>query len=130
MKELAVDGWVYTKMRRVVWGLPQAGIIANKHLRRKLAPFRYHECVNTPGLWRHETRAISFTLVVDNFEVKYMKKDDVNHLIVSIKSTYSLTEDWTGNMHCGITLDWDYENRHINISMPGYIKKNCKNTAT
>ena len=99
MKELAVDGWVYTKMRRVVWGLPQAGIIANKHLRRKLAPFRYHECVNTPGLWRHETRAISFTLVVDNFEVKYVKKDDVDHLITSIKSTYSLTEDWAGNMY-------------------------------
>ncbi len=28
-----------------------------------------------------------------------------------------------GNMYCGITLDWDYENRHVDISMPGYIKK-------
>ena len=71
----------------------------------------------------HETRAISFTLVVDDVRVKYVRKEDVNHLIASKKATYSLTEDWTGNMHCGITLDWDYENRHINISMPGYIKK-------
>ncbi len=55
--------------------------------------------------------------------MKYVKKDDVDHLIASIKSTYSLTEDWTGKMYCGITLDWDYENRHVNISMPGYIKK-------
>ncbi len=68
-----------------VWGLPQAGVLANKHLRRKLALFGYHECVNTPGLWRHETRAISFTLVVDDFGVKYVKKDDVDHLIASIK---------------------------------------------
>ena len=110
-------------MRRAVWGLPQAGILANKCLHRKLEPFGYHKCVNTPGLWRHETRAISFTLVVDDFGVKYVKKEDVDHLIASIKSTYSLTEDWTGNMYCGITLEWDYENRHVDIFMPGYIKK-------
>jgi hypothetical protein len=67
LKELAVDGWVYVEMRRVVWGLPQAGILANKRLRRKLAPFGYHKCVNMQGLWWHETIAISFTLVVDDF---------------------------------------------------------------
>ena len=26
-------------------------------------------------------------------------------------------------MYYGITLEWDYENRHVDISMPGYIKK-------
>jgi hypothetical protein len=67
--------------------------------------------------------------VVDDFGVKYVEKDDVDHLIASIKSTYSLTQDWTGKMYCGITLEWDYENRHVNISMPGYIKKG-KNTIT
>ena len=123
LKELAVNGWVYNEMRRAVWGLPQVGILANKRLRRKLVPFGYHECVNTPGLWRHETRAISFTLVVDDFGVKYVKKDDVDHLIASIKSTYPLTEDWTGNMYCGITMEWDCENRHVDISMSGYIRK-------
>ncbi len=52
---LDLDGWVYIKMRRAVWGLPKAGILANKHLRRKLAPFGYYESVNTPCLWRHES---------------------------------------------------------------------------
>ena len=110
-------------MRRAVWGLPQAGILANKRLRRKLAPFGYSESVNTPGLWTHESRPISFTLVVDDFGVKYVTQDDVDHLIASIKSTYNLTEDWTGNLYCGISLDWDYVNRTVDISMPGYIKK-------
>jgi hypothetical protein len=85
----------------------QAGILANKRLHRKLAPFGYAECENTPGLWCHETRPISFTLVVDNFGVKYVNKEDVDHLIASIKTTYSLTEDWTGNLYCGIVLEWD-----------------------
>ncbi len=44
------DGWIYMEMRQAVWGLPQAKILANRRLRRKLVPFRYYECVETPGL--------------------------------------------------------------------------------
>ncbi len=110
-------------MRRAVWGLPQAGILANKKLKQKLAPFGYHECKNTPGLWYQETRSITFTLVVDNFGVKYVNKTDVEHFISSIKSNYELTVDWTGNLYCGISLDWNYVNRWVDISMPGHIKK-------
>jgi hypothetical protein len=36
---------------------------------------------------------------------------------------YTLTEDWTGDLYCGIALDWDYINGTVDISMPGYIKK-------
>ncbi len=74
-------------------------------------------------MWYHKTRPITFTLVVDNFGVKYVNKVDVDHLIASIKKNYMLTEDWTGNLYCGIQLDWDYAGRMVNISMPGYIKK-------
>jgi hypothetical protein len=123
LTELAINGWVRLEMRWAVWGLAQAGILATKCLRRKLAPFGYLECENTPGLWRRETRPISFTLVVDDFGVKYVNKEDVDHLIASIKPTYSLTEDWTGNLYCGIALEWDYKNGHIDISMLGYMKK-------
>ncbi len=94
MKTLAYNGYVHLKMRRAVWGLPQAGILANKTLRRKLAPFGYFEYVNTPGFWYHESCPISFTLIVDNFGVKYVNKDNVDHLIASIKTMYTLTEDW------------------------------------
>jgi len=110
-------------MRRAVWGLPQAGIHANKKLKQKLAPFGYHECKNTPELWHHETRSITFTLMVDDFGVKYVDKTDVKHLISSIKANYELTVDWTGNLYCRISLDWDYVNRWVDISIPGYIKK-------
>jgi hypothetical protein len=39
----AYNRYVYIDMRRAVWGLPQAGILASKCLRRKLAPFGYSE---------------------------------------------------------------------------------------
>jgi hypothetical protein len=110
-------------MRQAVWGLPQAGILPNKRLCRKLAPFAYFESTNTPGLWPQESKPITFTIVIDNFGVKYVNKANVDHLLSSITQMYKLTKDWTGNLYHGITLNWDYVNRTVDISMPGYIKQ-------
>ena len=38
-----------------MYGLPQAGILANQLLRKQLKPHGYYEVNYTPGLWRHET---------------------------------------------------------------------------
>jgi hypothetical protein len=62
-----VGGYVYLQMQKAVWGLPQAGILANKLLHKRLALHGYYKCKNTPGLWKHTSRPISFTLVVDDF---------------------------------------------------------------
>ena len=61
--------------------------------------------------------------MVDNFGVKYVNQEDIDHLIALIKKSYNLTKDWTGNLYCSICLDSDYTNRTADISMPGYIKK-------
>ncbi len=74
-------------------------------------------------MWFHKTCPITFILVVDDFGVKYVNKDDVDHLIASIKKNYMLTKDRTGNLYCGIQLDCDYAGWTVDISMPGYIKK-------
>jgi hypothetical protein len=114
---------VHLELRHAVWGLPRVGILAKKQLRWKLDPFRYHECLNVPGLCYHETCPISFTLMGNNFGVKYINDNDFKHLIASLKTMYKLTEDWTGDLYCGIALDWDYINRTVDITMPGYIQK-------
>ena len=124
LKQHAQDGMVHIEMRKAVYGLPQAGILANKELRRRLKPHGYFEHDNTPGLWYHKTRPISFTLVVDDFGVKYVGVEHVHHLISCLKSNkYKLTEDWTGGLYCGIALKWNYDAKYVDISMPGYIKK-------
>jgi len=50
LEQHAYKGFVHLRMERAVWGLPHAGILANKLLRKQLAPHGYHECTNTPGL--------------------------------------------------------------------------------
>ena len=43
-------GFIYVEIRKAIYGLPQAGILANKQLRERLAPFGYYEVTHTPGL--------------------------------------------------------------------------------
>jgi hypothetical protein len=74
LNALAVDGWVYIEIRKGMYGLKQAGLLANQLLQTRLAPFGYYPAQHTPGLWLHKTRPISFTLVVDDFAVKYVGK--------------------------------------------------------
>jgi hypothetical protein len=123
LKDKVLNGHIYLEMQHAVWGLPQAGILANKLLKKPLAPYGYFECKQTPGLWKHAIRPISFTLAVNNFGVKYMRQEDINHLIKRTKDKYELTEDWVGDLYCGICLKWDYNARTLAISIPGYIIK-------
>jgi hypothetical protein len=118
---LAVDGWVYIEIRKGMYGLKQAVLLANQLLQTCLAPFVYYPARHTPGLWLHHTRPISFTLVVDDFAVKYVGKQHAEHLRNALLKTYELTTDWAGTVYSDINLKWDYKNRTCDISMPGYI---------
>jgi hypothetical protein len=67
---LAVDSWVYIEIRKGMYGLKHAGLLANQMLQTCLATFGYYPARHTPGLWLHKTRPIAFSLVVDDFAVK------------------------------------------------------------
>eukprot|EP00804_Cyclotella_cryptica_P019754 CCRYP_009659-RA/>CCRYP_009659-RA protein AED:0.47 eAED:0.47 QI:0/0/0/1/0/0/2/0/136 len=75
------------------------------------------------GLFKHISRPIQFTLVVHNFGIKYIGQEHLNHLLQSIRKHYDVKVDLTGSLYCGITLHWDYNNKHLDISMPGYVNK-------
>jgi hypothetical protein len=68
-----------------MYGLPQAGILANQLLRKRLAPHGYTEAKHTPSLWQHATRPISFTLIVDDFGIKYVGNKHAQHLITTLE---------------------------------------------
>jgi hypothetical protein len=68
------DGNIYIKATRGMYGLPQLGLLANKQLEEQLNKHGYRQSKLVPELWKHNTRPIHFTLVVDNFRVKYTQK--------------------------------------------------------
>ena len=71
-----------------MYGLPQAGILANNQLTELLEPKGYYQCRHTPGLWRHKWRPILFSLVVDDFGIKNVGKEHDDHLIAAIEEKY------------------------------------------
>ena len=81
-------GYVYLEIRRAIYGLPQSGCLTNQQLKEFLEPHGYYKVDHTPGLWRHKWRPISFTLVVDNFGVKYVGKEHALHLLSILESKY------------------------------------------
>jgi hypothetical protein len=96
---LAVDGWVYTEIRKGMYGLKQAGLLANQLLQTRLAPFGYYPARHTPGLWLHKMRPIAFSLVVDDFAVKYVGKQHADHLRNTLLKSYELTTDWAEKVY-------------------------------
>jgi hypothetical protein len=82
-----------------MYGLPQAGILANELLQRNLAKDGYRSTHNTHGLWTHDTCPISFSLVVDDFGVKYVGREHAEHLMACIENFQRL--EWT----CLLRLD-------------------------
>jgi hypothetical protein len=116
---LLSDGHVYIEVQKGMYGLPQAGILANQLIARRLAIHGYHQTKFTPGLWRHVTRPIQFTLVVDDFGVQYVGKEHAQHLIDALEADYTVSKYWTGGLYYGITLKCNYMSKHVDLSMPG-----------
>jgi hypothetical protein len=121
LKALAVDGWVYIEIRKGMYGLKQAGVLANKLLQKRLATIVYYPVRHTPGIWLHKTRPIAFSLVLDDFAVKYVGKQHADHLKNDFLQSYELKTDWEEKKYSGVSLKWDYKNRTCDISMPGYV---------
>jgi hypothetical protein len=139
--ELSQDGKVYVEIQKAMYGLPQAGILANKLLQRNLAKYGYRPTQHTHVLWTHDTRPISFSLVLDDYGVKYVGREHTEHLMACIKKNYSISSDWKGHAYCGLTLDWDYKTAQwtylcqdtsrtpsINTNMPPQHAQNTHHT--
>ena len=117
------NGYVYAQVQKGMYGLKQAGKLANDLLITNLAKYGYAPVPVTPGLWKHNTRAISFTLVVDDFGIAYSDPNDLTHLLDALQQHYKISTDMSGRAYIGLTIDWDYTQRTVDISMPGYIER-------
>jgi len=115
------DGFIYIKIQKGMYGLPQAGILAQELLEQRLNKHGYRQSPITPGLRRHDSRPISFTLCVDNFGMKYVSREHAEHLASILSKHYKCSHDWDGQRYLGMTIDWDYTGQAVHASMLNYI---------
>ncbi len=120
------DRYVYCEICQGMYGLPQAGIIAQKLLAKRLKEHGYSQSKTTPGLWKHVWRPVWFSFVVDNFGVKYIGKEQVQHLLQMVQKYYKCLFEPEGERYCKLTIKWDYLGKKVHIAMPFYLKNALK----
>jgi hypothetical protein len=116
------NGAVLFEVVKSLYGLPHAGNISQDSLITHLATHGYHQ-TSTTCLFRHESNGVTFTLVVDNFGVKFTNKQSAQQLIDCLKLRYPLTVNWNATKYLGLSLRFDKANRLVGLSIPGYIQK-------
>jgi hypothetical protein len=118
LHSLVHNGHVLVEINKGIYGLPQAGKLAQERLVAHLATAGYHQTPNTPCLFRHETRNIAFTLVVDDFGIKYVAREDAEHLLSTLRQLYTITVDWAGSKYLGLTITRDRIARTLTLNLP------------
>jgi hypothetical protein len=121
LQDLAHNGYVYFEVTKGVYGLKQAGKLANDLLTQRLEMHGYYQCSTTPGLWRHKWRPVMFVLIVDDFGIQYSDRRHAEHLLQALQQHYTVTTDWTGTKFAGIDIMWNYNKRTCRLTMDTYI---------
>lgn len=61
--------------------------------------------------------------MVDSSGVKWIGKDAAMYLIEALRQQHVISIDWSGSNYLGFTLDWNYKEKNVTLSMPHHFKK-------
>jgi hypothetical protein len=129
----SLDLWQYldgdsimVRVDGAMYGLPQAGRVAHRDLVSRLASAGYHKNEFIPCLFTHAD-GTQFTLVVDDFGVKYTDKAQAQRLTDALTSAgYEVTTQWAPKKYLGISITFSQDGREVALSLPGYVEKMLK----
>ena len=122
LEQFMSNNSILFEVNQGMYGLPQAGYLAQQKLIEHLRKHQYHQ-TDTPCLFRHSSNGTTFALVVDDFGVKYTDKAAAQHLIEALKEIYDIKIDWTGAKYIGFTIQFNRLLKTVTLSMPAYIAK-------
>ena len=118
------NDYIIMEITKGIYGLPQAGKLAQDRLVKHLMGHGYNQCVNTPCLFVHNSNGVAFTLVVDDFLIKYKEQSAVDHLLNALRELYVITTNFSDTKkYVGITLYHNTKKHYIDMSIPGYVVK-------
>ena len=77
-------GFIYVRIKRVMYGLKQAAILAYDQLVKHLNNHGYYPVIATNAIFAYKNEK-KFCLCVDDFGIKYYSTDDTDHILNSLK---------------------------------------------
>jgi hypothetical protein len=115
------NGFVSIEIQKGMYGLPQASILAQELLEKCLNKHGYCQSSITLGLWQHDFHPISFTLCIEDFGIKYVGCEHVEHLSSILSEHYKCSQDRDSARYLGMNIGWDYINKNVHVSMLDYV---------
>ena len=79
LREIVENGKVVMEVSSTIYGLKEAGKLSQDRLVAHLSEYGYKQCRFTPCLFIHESNGAAFTLVVDDFLVKFQNQTAADH---------------------------------------------------
>ena len=121
-EKVTPDGWIYMKIVRGMYGLPQTGSLGHDLLETWPNKQGYFQGKIVPELWKHPNIPIKFTLVVHDFGIKCVKREHLDHLIDTLKKYYDVSDNEDRKEYIKMQLDWNYKYGVVHL-MPTYIER-------
>jgi hypothetical protein len=128
VREFGLDEFIHNdsvlfEIGKCIYGLPQACLLSQVRLVGHFADHGYHQVPCVPCLLKHAERGTTFTLVVDDFLVKYNTEADADHFLDTLRLQYEITVDPTASKYLGYAIAFDDTAHTVTLSMPEYVPK-------
>ena len=74
IKDKAHNGYIFAQVNKGMYGIPQIWLIIHDAIVKYLSLYVYYPSNNTSVICTHDSQPINFTLVFNDFGVKYSVK--------------------------------------------------------
>ena len=112
--------YIYLDIVKSCYGVGSSGLLSQIRLIAQLHAHDYIQ-TDTPCLFRHKTRDITFCLVVDDFAIQYNSLSDLQHFTDCLSELFHLKVYPECTSFLGFTVDYDRSRRTISLSYPSCI---------
>ena len=113
---------VYFQVNKGMYGLKQAGLLANDRIVEHLAKYDYIQSKYVPCLFVSKDKSTAFCLIVDDLLIK-ANNSNRERLYACLRVLYEITTDDTGSKYINIEMRRDRSAGTIACAMKGYMDK-------
>ena len=109
-----------------MYGLQQAAVLAYNNLINNLKADGYTLIKHMDSYWKTFQISYSILFMCGLFWNTMFQQTRFKLSNSTLQKYYKICTEYSGTNHCGLTMEWNYIDGYVDVSMPGYVKKVLK----
>jgi hypothetical protein len=123
LRDIVHNGYVFVRIQKGMYGLPQAGIIAQQLLEQCLQANGYQQSKINPGFLDARLAPYLFCTLCGQLWHQICRKEHADHLIQTLRGHYEISMDWNGWHYIGLTFNGTTITAASTSQCPATVKK-------